>query len=60
VQDWRQKYRQIDSVDMRYDRQVIVNPDAAIPAVQEQPVPTAAKRAKKPKPPPRRRIKRRR
>ncbi len=55
VQDWRQKYQQIDSVDMRYDRQVIVNPDAAIHTVQEQPAPPAPKPATKPKPPPRRR-----
>ena len=29
VQEWRQQFQQLDSVDLRYDRQVIVNPDAA-------------------------------
>ena len=29
VQEWRQQFQHLDSVDLRYDRQVIVNPDAA-------------------------------
>ena len=29
VQEWRQQFRHLDSVDLRYDRQVIVNPDSA-------------------------------
>jgi cell division protein FtsQ len=29
VQEWRQQFQRLDSVDLRYDRQVIVNPDAA-------------------------------
>jgi cell division protein FtsQ len=29
VQEWRQQFPHLDSVDLRYDRQVIVNPDAA-------------------------------
>jgi cell division protein FtsQ len=28
VQDWRQQYPNLDSVDLRYDRQVILNPDS--------------------------------
>jgi len=28
VQEWRQQFLHLDSVDLRYDRQVIVNPDA--------------------------------
>jgi cell division protein FtsQ len=28
VQEWRQQFQKLDSVDLRYDRQVIVNPDA--------------------------------
>jgi cell division protein FtsQ len=28
VQEWRQQFQRLDSVDLRYDRQVIVNPDA--------------------------------
>lgn len=27
VQEWRQQFQHLDSVDLRYDRQVIVNPD---------------------------------
>jgi cell division protein FtsQ len=29
VQEWRQKYQRLESVDLRYERQVIVNPDSA-------------------------------
>lgn len=29
VQEWRQQFQHLDSVDLRYDRQVIVNPDVA-------------------------------
>lgn len=29
VQEWRQQFQRLDSVDLRYDRQVIVNPDSA-------------------------------
>jgi cell division protein FtsQ len=29
VQEWRQQFPRLDSVDLRYDRQVIVNPDVA-------------------------------
>jgi len=28
VQEWRQQFQKLDSVDLRYDRQVIVNPDS--------------------------------
>ena len=27
VQEWRQKFQKLESVDLRYERQVIVNPD---------------------------------
>jgi len=27
IQEWRQKFSKVESVDLRYDRQVIVNPD---------------------------------
>ncbi len=29
VQEWRSQFQQLDSVDLRYDHQVIVNPDSA-------------------------------
>lgn len=34
VQEWRQQFQQLNSVDLRYDRQVIVNPDSAAGAIQ--------------------------
>jgi hypothetical protein len=29
VQEWRSQFQKLDSVDLRYDHQVIVNPDSA-------------------------------
>ena len=49
VQEWRQQFVRLDSVDLRYDRQVIVNPD-----VPKDEKPATAK----PEPPPRPRMKR--
>ncbi len=53
LQEWRQQY-QLKSVDLRYERQVIVNPDGAAQIAQPKPrasapLPAAANR----KPPPR-------
>lgn len=42
VQEWRQQFQKLESVDLRYDRQVIVNPDqrqAAPPPPVAQPAP---------------------
>lgn len=37
VAEWRQQFQQLDSVDLRYDRQVIVNPEsAAQPATKKK------------------------
>ncbi len=71
VQKWRQQVPRLDSVDLRYDRQVIVNPDSAASppppartAQKRAPVPprrTVAPAKKKhvaPRPPPRRKPKR--
>lgn len=30
IQEWRQQYGKVDSVDLRFDRQVIVNPDSRL------------------------------
>ena len=36
IREWRQQFQKVDSVDLRYDRQVIVNPDAsAMPRLAE-------------------------
>lgn len=45
VQEWRQQFQKLESVDLRYDRQVIVNPDqrqAASPLPVAKPAPKAA------------------
>jgi cell division protein FtsQ len=45
VQEWRQKFQHLDSVDLRYDRQIIVNPDGT----KETAPPAAVKPAPSPK-----------
>ncbi len=41
LQEWRQQFQKLDSVDLRYDRQIIVNPDSAphAPAAKAAPLP---------------------
>jgi hypothetical protein len=45
VQEWRQQFQQLDSVNLRYDNQVIVNPDMEGKPRQALPSAAAAKRA---------------
>lgn len=45
VQDWRQQFQKLDSVDLRYDRQIIVNPDLGGTPPQARLSPSAAKAA---------------
>ena len=42
VQEWRQQVRKLASVDLRYERQVIVNPDNADDQPEEKPVAKSA------------------
>lgn len=47
VQEWRQQYPSLESVDLRYDRQVILNPDVAAtssskPVIMDGPKKTSA------------------
>ena len=49
VQEWRQQFQKLESVDLRYDKQVIVNPDSSHRAA-----PAAQKPAAKPAAPARR------
>lgn len=44
VQEWRQQFQKLESVDLRYDRQVIVNPDTrqATTLPEAKPAPKAA------------------
>jgi cell division protein FtsQ len=43
VQEWRQQFRDLESVDLRYDNQIVVNPDTQKPA-RPTPVTSAAAR----------------
>lgn len=45
VQEWRQQFDKLESVDLRYDRQIIVNPDLQGPPKQTPLVPASAKAA---------------
>jgi cell division protein FtsQ len=45
VQEWRQQFSKLESVDLRYDRQIIVNPDLQGTAKQVPLTPWAAKKA---------------
>jgi len=50
VQEWRQQFQKLESVNLRYDNQVIVNPDMVKPETQGRPklaalAPSAAKAA---------------
>jgi cell division protein FtsQ len=45
VREWRQQFAKLESVDLRYDHQIIVNPDLQGPAKQTPLAPAAAKAA---------------
>jgi cell division protein FtsQ len=45
VQEWQQQFDKLESVDLRYDRQIIVNPDLQGTAKQPPISPSAAKKA---------------
>jgi cell division protein FtsQ len=45
VQSWRQQFEKLDSVDLRYDKQIIVNPDGPGMTKAPQLTPAAAKAA---------------
>ncbi len=50
VQEWRQQYQNLESVDLRYDRQVILNPDsrtAQSANVSTESVPAVPKKARR-------------
>jgi cell division protein FtsQ len=42
VQEWRQKFQKLESVDLRYERQVIVNPDPAVASAKARAKPAAS------------------
>ncbi len=37
LQEWRQQFQKVDSVDLRYERQIIVNPDSSLHAASPHP-----------------------
>jgi cell division protein FtsQ len=41
LQEWRQQFQKVESVDLRYERQIIVNPDSGPPAKNPHPAPAA-------------------
>jgi cell division protein FtsQ len=43
LKEWRQQFQKLDSVDLRYERQIIVNPDSATHAASAPPAPHKAK-----------------
>jgi cell division protein FtsQ len=45
AQEWRQQFQKLESVDLRYDNQIIVNPDLPRPARQVALSPASAKMA---------------
>ena len=45
IQGWRQQFQKVESVDLRYDNQIIVNPDFEKAALQTRLTPVAAKAA---------------
>jgi cell division protein FtsQ len=46
VQEWRQQFQKLESVDLRYDNQIIVNPDMQGTSRQATLTPAAARAAK--------------
>jgi len=44
LREWRQQFQKLESVDLRYDRQIIVNPDLG-PGIKQPPISAAAVRA---------------
>ena len=39
LQEWRQQFQKVDSVDLRYERQIIVNPDSSLHATSTHTAP---------------------
>jgi cell division protein FtsQ len=45
LQEWRQQFQKLDSVDLRYERQIIVNPDAGPHPTSMRPAPAPTRKA---------------
>ena len=50
LQEWRQQFQKLDSVDLRYERQIIVNPDSTLRAAAHPATAPAPKAPAAPKP----------
>ncbi len=44
LQEWRQQFQKLDSVDLRYERQIIVNPDSGPHPASTHPAPVATRK----------------
>jgi len=45
LQEWRQQFQKLDSVDLRYERQIIVNPDSGTHVSNPHPAPAVPHKA---------------
>jgi cell division protein FtsQ len=45
LQEWRQQFQKVDSVDLRYEHQIIVNPDSGVHPTNPHPAPAAPHKA---------------
>ena len=45
LQEWRQQFQKLESVDLRYERQIIVNPDSSQHAASQSPAPVGPRKA---------------
>jgi len=45
LQEWRQQFQKVESVDLRYERQIIVNPDSGTHPTNPHPAPAAPHKA---------------
>jgi len=46
AQEWRQQFQKLQSVDLRFDRQIVINPDSHVPTLSSaQGKPAATKSA---------------
>jgi cell division protein FtsQ len=50
VQEWRQQFRDLESVDLRYDNQIVVNPDIQKPAKTAKPTAVTSAAVRMPAP----------
>ena len=45
LQEWRQQFQKVESVDLRYERQIVVNPDSGLRPANPHPAPVPPQKA---------------